>query len=149
MARGYDSVRIEQNLEGRFQVYVYRTRSAGLGDLRQFGQRIPALEYAMDLGRKTGLPIDDRTEKRPSLGGKSSQEASLAKHRPRGRSRIERITKAYIRTYSDSGQVTAYAEWIDQYGKTGRTEGKPGNAHMQALFARAKREGVEVAREVW
>lgn len=76
MARGYDSVRIEQNLEGRFQVYVYRTRSAGLGDLRQFGQRIPALEYAMDLGRKTGLPIDDRTEKRTT-----SQEAALAKHK--------------------------------------------------------------------
>lgn len=64
-------------------------------------------------------------------------------------STISKITKAYIRTYSDNKQTTAYVEWTDSKGKSGRTEGKPNNAHMQALLARAEREGVQVARETW
>lgn len=62
---------------------------------------------------------------------------------------ITKITKVYIRTYSDSGQTTAYIEWIDNRNKTGRTEGKPDNTHMQALLNRAKREGVEIERQRW
>jgi hypothetical protein len=62
---------------------------------------------------------------------------------------IKRITRAYIRTYTDNGQVTAYVEWIDEQGASGRTEGKRGNAHMKALFDRAKREGVTVECEQW
>lgn len=64
-------------------------------------------------------------------------------------STISKITKAYVRTYSDSGQVTAYVEWVDNKGKTGRTEGKEDNPHMQALLKRAQREGVEVERQRW
>lgn len=62
---------------------------------------------------------------------------------------IVKVTKAYVRTYSDNGQITAYVEWIDGRGRTGRTEGSPANAHMQALMARAERDGNTVAREVW
>lgn len=61
--------------------------------------------------------------------------------------RIAKITKAYIRTYSDTGQVKSYVEWIDEMGKTGRTEGS--GPHMQALFERARREGVPVEKETW
>lgn len=60
-----------------------------------------------------------------------------------------KITRAYIRKYSDNGQTFAYVEWVDSKGETGRTEGKPDNAHMTALLQRAKREGVKVQRERW
>jgi hypothetical protein len=60
---------------------------------------------------------------------------------------IAKITKAYIRTYSDNGQTKACVEWIDHKGENGWTEGKPDNAHMQALLARAEREGVTVERQ--
>lgn len=75
---------------------------------------------------------------------------------------IGKITKAYVRTYSDSGQVMAYVEWVDGRGKPGRTEGKlmqldgprrgirfTFGSHMHALFSRARREGVRLQREVW
>jgi hypothetical protein len=68
---------------------------------------------------------------------------------------IIKITAAYIRHYHDNGQTTAYVEWIDGRGSKGRTKGRvmsrsgdpakePAGPHMQALFARAKREGVTV-----
>lgn len=68
------------------------------------------------------------------------------------------IQKAYVRHYRDNGQTTAYVEWTDSRGKTGRTEGPaefyhglliPAGPHMGALFDRAIREGVTVGREVW
>lgn len=62
---------------------------------------------------------------------------------------IAKITRAYIRTYGDTGQVTSYVEWVDSRGEQGRTEGGPENLHMQALLARARREGVTVERERW
>lgn len=62
---------------------------------------------------------------------------------------IVQITRAYIRTYTDNGQTTAYVEWIDNKGNTGRTEGKPTSTHMKALLDRAKREGVQVEHEQW
>lgn len=75
---------------------------------------------------------------------------------------ITTITKAYVRKYSDSGQVTAYVEWIDHKGRTGRTEGgAPGTpcpccgakrkatTHMGALFERAERQGIVVERQEW
>jgi hypothetical protein len=40
-------------------------------------------------------------------------------------------------------------EWTDARGRTGRTEGSPKNTHMQALLARAKREGLTVRNERW
>jgi hypothetical protein len=55
---------------------------------------------------------------------------------------ISKITKAYTRTYTDSGQVTTYVEWIDDEGRKGRTEGNGKGTHMKALLARARREGV-------
>ena len=70
------------------------------------------------------------------------------------------ITKAYVRHYRDNGQTTAYVEWVDHRGKTGRTEGRacsragddpteaPG-PHMQALFERARREGLTIEHETW
>lgn len=72
---------------------------------------------------------------------------------------IARITKAYIRYYTDNGQKTAYVEWVDHLGKTGRTEG-PVKAetgtleqcygiHMGALFARAICHGTPIDRETW
>jgi len=62
---------------------------------------------------------------------------------------IARTTSAYIRTYSDSGQRTAYVEWIDSCGNKGRTEGPPNGTHMKALMDRARREGLRVKRESW
>ena len=62
---------------------------------------------------------------------------------------ITRITKAYIRTYTDNGQTKAYVEWIDDHDRTGRTEGEPDNAHMQALLDRAEREGIQIERQRW
>ena len=62
---------------------------------------------------------------------------------------ILRIVRAYTRTFSDTGQVTAYVEWIGSKGDQGRTEGSPNGSHMTALFARAKREGVPITKERW
>lgn len=63
---------------------------------------------------------------------------------------ISKITKAYTRTYSDSGQSKVYVEWIDSRGKAGRTEGNlPAGGHMSALLDRAKREGVQPTNETW
>lgn len=65
------------------------------------------------------------------------------------RTTIAKIIRAYVRTYTDSGQVTAYVEWIDSRGVHGRTEGEPDNEHMLALFQRARREGVDPIVERW
>jgi len=63
---------------------------------------------------------------------------------------IAKITKAYHRTYSDTGQQKTYVEWVDHKGKPGRTEGDGrGGVHMRQLLARAKREGVPVTRETF
>lgn len=62
---------------------------------------------------------------------------------------IATITKAYIRRYRDNGQTSAYVEWLDAKGQWGRTSGEPDNAHMQALFARAAREGISIGHEEW
>lgn len=62
---------------------------------------------------------------------------------------IARITRAYVRTYSDNGQITAYVEWLDSKGGCGRTEGPERNAHMAALIKRAQREGITLMRETW
>lgn len=67
---------------------------------------------------------------------------------------ITRITKAYTRLYSDNGQETAYVEWIDSHGRSGRTEGrmdrgKIESMHMKALMMRACREGVSIGKERW
>lgn len=63
--------------------------------------------------------------------------------------KIDHITKAVIRTYEDNDTTVAYVEWVDDKGKSGRTEGNPENAHMKALLDRAKREKVKVEKEKW
>lgn len=81
-----------------------------------------------------------------------------------------KITRAYVRHYSDNGQTKAYVGWLDDKGKSGRTEGDVGpcpccgaervasfaggrkiqlGSHMAALFARAEREGVAIEQETW
>jgi hypothetical protein len=73
---------------------------------------------------------------------------------------IARITRAYVRHYSDNGQTTAYVEWRDQQGRVGRTEGRvcsrkgdaanmPAGSLMTALFARAVRDGVPIEHKTW
>lgn len=62
---------------------------------------------------------------------------------------ITKITKTYVRTYSDNGQTKAYVEWVDSKGESGRTEGEPDNAHMQALLQRARREGITIECQRW
>lgn len=57
----------------------------------------------------------------------------------------KQITKIIVRTYSDSGQVTAYIEWSDG----SRTEGPEHGVHMQALLARGERNGLPLIRETW
>lgn len=55
------------------------------------------------------------------------------------------IERAYVRHYSDNYQTTAYVEWLDG----SRTEGNLENLHMQELFRRAKRDGIEIENETW
>ena len=70
---------------------------------------------------------------------------------------IAKITDAYVRYYYDNQSYKAYVEWIDEHGRAGRTQGdavhnppwEPVGEHMIALFARAKREGIEPRREHW
>ena len=62
---------------------------------------------------------------------------------------IAKITKAYIRYYTDSGQTTAYVEWKDYKGKQGRSEGSRFSTHMVELMKRAEREGITVERQTW
>ena len=74
---------------------------------------------------------------------------------------IAKITRAYVRTYSDNGQTKAYVEWLDHRGRSGRTEaditGRPEDAvmsecygaHMGALMARAICHGIVIERETW
>ena len=62
---------------------------------------------------------------------------------------IASIQRAVIRSYSDTGQIMAHVEWTDTKGRAGATSGDPASAHMQALIARAEREGLTVARETW
>lgn len=78
-----------------------------------------------------------------------ARTSNPVKKKSRSKPTIQRITKAYVREYTDSGQVTAYVEWIDTNGESGRTEGPPGNSHMQALLKRAGREGVNVVAQKW
>ena len=93
--------------------------------------------------------------KRSELGPLSSQVPHKTKRgvvptrTKEARRRIARFTKAYIRTYSDTGQTVAYVEWIDSGGKVGRTEGPPDHAHIKELLAAARRAGVKVGRETW
>lgn len=76
---------------------------------------------------------------------------------------IARVTRMFIRRYSDNGQTVAYVEWLDRRGKPGRTEGTPQRIpsrhgrpetwtfgeHMHALFGRGRREGLTLQRETW
>ena len=68
-----------------------------------------------------------------------------------------KFKRIYVRRYRDNGQVVAYAEH-----DKGRTEGSacyegtrrrgylPAfGAHMHALFAAAKRQGLKLERETW
>ncbi len=55
------------------------------------------------------------------------------------------IRAAYIRKYSDTGQVQAIIDWSDE----SRTTGDPLNAHMEALLKRAMREGVEIIADTF
>lgn len=61
------------------------------------------------------------------------------------------IRRAFTRFYSDNRQLNAYVEWSDG----SRTEGaahapkRPAGAHMNALFDRAKRDGLTITHEVW
>ena len=68
-----------------------------------------------------------------------------------------KFKRIYVRRYSDNDSVVAYAEH-----DKGRTEGALGyegtwrrgylpafGAHMHALFAAAKRQGLMLERETW
>jgi hypothetical protein len=63
--------------------------------------------------------------------------------------RIAKIVAAGVRHYSDNGQTRAWVTWVDSRGRKGETGGDPGSAHMQALLARAKREGAPFVKETW
>lgn len=79
--------------------------------------------------------------------------------------RIAKITAAYIRTYSDTGQTKACVKWIDVRGHAGIAEGDVTShcpyckqsmsdtnglsPHMKALFDRARREGITILYQEW
>ena len=66
---------------------------------------------------------------------------------------IKRITKVYIRHYTDNDQRTLYVEWIDRKGRSGCTECDSeeavSSALMRALVDRGAREGVRLEHETW
>lgn len=64
-------------------------------------------------------------------------------------SQCNKITRAYIRHYSDNGQTTAYIEWSDGSRTEGEATGNGPGLHMRALFARAQREGIKIEHENW
>lgn len=53
------------------------------------------------------------------------------------------IISVRITQYRDNGQTSAWIGWSD--GSS--THGKPDGAHMEALLARAQREGVQIVRD--
>jgi hypothetical protein len=55
------------------------------------------------------------------------------------------IRAAYVRTYSDNGQVVAIIDWDDE----SRTEGPADGTHMKALLARAERNGLTITRHTF
>lgn len=68
------------------------------------------------------------------------------------------IKRAYVRRYSDTGQIVAYVEWANGSrtestlrrfdigrGRIAVTFG----THMHQLFARAKAAGLTLQRETW
>lgn len=69
------------------------------------------------------------------------------------------IKRAYVRRYSDNGQITAYVEWSNgarTEATLRRVEGRKGRPadftfgeHMHALFGNAKRSGLKLQRENW
>lgn len=84
--------------------------------------------------RGASVTVIDRKKKTQTVYGKKNPMKNP----------IAKITSAEVVTYKDSGQVKAYVTWVDHRGKSGTTEGSPNGAHMQALLARAKREGVTI-----
>lgn len=56
---------------------------------------------------------------------------------------MNKIVAARITKYLDNGQTKAWISWSDGSSTTG----EPTNFHMQALLARAKRDGVKVTRD--
>lgn len=72
--------------------------------------------------------------------------------------KANKISRVYVRHYSDNGQTMAYVDWADGSRTCGdlhyldhphRTLAPTFGAHMHALFARAKREGLRLQRETW
>lgn len=55
---------------------------------------------------------------------------------------IAKITNVKTIKYSATKQIVTYIEWVDHKGVAGRTESFNANPHMEALIARAEREGV-------
>lgn len=61
------------------------------------------------------------------------------------------IKRALTRFYSDNRQLSAIVIWADgsaTYGKA-RKPLEPIGLHVQALFDRAKRDGLTIEHEVW
>jgi hypothetical protein len=59
------------------------------------------------------------------------------------------ITLVYLRTYSDTGQKVLYVEWSDGSRTSCEAERATKSTHMQALLARAQREGIILETESW
>jgi len=111
-------------------------------DWEVYSSKKEALKRARELKRES--EGEDYATKKKSLSTRHATTKLKNVQRPK-RSREKDIVAAYVRTYTDSGQTKAYIEWDDG----SFTEGEPNNAHMTALFERAKREGVRVRHEVW
>jgi hypothetical protein len=62
---------------------------------------------------------------------KRRQDAAVKRHT---------LVNASVTTYLDTGQTIARVDWADGSSTTG----DPENTHMQALLARARREGIKI-----
>ena len=70
------------------------------------------------------------------------------------------IKRVYVRRYRDTGQVVAYCDWSDgsrtEASAKASCDWRKSNAwlfdfgeFMHAIFARAKRQGLDMERETW
>jgi hypothetical protein len=59
------------------------------------------------------------------------------------------INRVYLRHYTDNDQRILYVEWSDGSRTECEAERATKSSHMQALVARATREGVALTHETW
>lgn len=93
------------------------------------------------------IPAREQIENEPWYD--AAEEAAVRASVTGGSKACREISKAYIRTYSDSEQRTAYVEWSDGSRTEGTVHGNGVGLHMRSLLQQAVNSGLKIAQEVW